>query len=180
LKFAICASRGKQPVSADKGKAMHIKTLFVCGICDAEYESKHEALECEAQGLPNYVVGVGDIVLGAAGFTWFDGDKKWIANPNVRLKTTGAQCPNGDSNCFGECCTYQFYYVVTALDVDPDSGHSARYHLATQAMIGDTGYRSGYTFNKGHIAPKKVNDPPPHVLETSKALLGLHASTLLH
>jgi hypothetical protein len=130
---------------------MHTKLYFACDICDAEYDNEAGALACEARGKPNLIVAVGDIVFGSAGFGWFDGDKKWVSNPTVSLKR---KCPKGDGNCFDDCCTYRFYYVVSAIDVDPEDSHRPRYHLITGAMLKD--YRVGYTFNTGHVTPRKV------------------------
>lgn len=158
---------------------MKIVELYKCEICGTEYRERKEAEECEAQGTPALLANAGDIVLADSGFTWFDGDKRWIENPEVVLKTTGAKCPNGDSNCFDECCTYQFYYVVTAVDIAIDSRHRTRYHLATKAMAGETGHARGYTLNVDHLTPRKVNDPPRHVVTTSKDLVGARTERLL-
>ena len=151
--------------------------VYVCEICGVEYREEQAARDCEAQGVPQLSVEVGDIVLATSGFTWCDGDRRWIENPDVKLKSNGAQCPGGDSNCFDTCRTYQFYYVVTAIDLDPDDGHRARYHLATKAM--SAAYRDGFTFDKGHYAPRKVSDPPKDVIRSSKNLIGLTTERLL-
>lgn len=152
-------------------------TLYVCEICEAEYRTEQEARVCESRGAPVPSVSVGDIVLTMAGFTWHDADRRWIENPNILLKSNGARCPNGDSNCFDECCTYQFYYVVTAVDGDPDDGHRPRYHVETKAM--ESSYRQGYTFDRGHYTPRKVASPPQYVIDTSRDLIGRIASELL-
>ncbi len=150
-----------------------------CDICGTVYDTLEEAQKCEAKGLRKPSVQVGDIVFGTAGFGWYDGDRGWISNPDVPVRQK--PCPNGDGNCFSECCTYRFYYVVTAIDLDDsghlDSLHDRRYHLFTRAMT--KGYRCGYTFDQHHVKPKKVADPPLDVVETSKALIGQKALALL-
>ncbi len=153
---------------------------YECGVCTSTYDSLEEAEGCEAKGVVKPSVAVGDIILAGAGFGWYDGDKKWISNPNVKLRQK--PCPNGDGNCFSDCCTYAFYYVVTAIDLDDDdhlrSQHRRRYHLFTKAMSGK-GYRQGYTFDRYHAKPKKVDKPPAYVVRTSKVLIGKKARFLL-
>lgn len=167
---------------------MKTATLYVCEMCEREYRTAREAKACEALALSvKPAFKLGDIVLAKAGFGWYDGDRKWIANAEAvdprktgnPAKRNGSKCPNGDSNCFGPCCTFEFYYVVTHIDDDDRSPHRPRYHLVTDAMNGAKGHRAGYTFDSGHYLPKKVPHPPAHVAITSRKLIGTKATTLL-
>lgn len=143
-----------------------MKTLYQCEVCKATYVSKCKALECEAStGKPKFEVG--DIVFARSGFRWYDGDKKWISNPGVLEKK------NSDHG-------YEFYFVVTHIDGDPYDRHRVRYHLATDAMTEESGYRTGYTFDNGdHYTPRKIKSPPERIVEASKELIGLEAEALL-
>lgn len=161
---------------------MKSATIFTCEICNTGYDTESQALECEAKGREKVNVEVGDVVLGGAGFGWFDGDPKWIANPQV-----GTCVPGGVStyaknpkhgNCFGACCTYQFYYVVTKIDGDPRDGHRARVHVATKAMCGAQGYRGGWT-GRDHIHMKLAKNVPPEVLADTADLIGLESDGIL-
>lgn len=167
---------------------MKIVTIYECEICGSRHDTEADAAECEAQGI-EHVPGleVGDIVLARAGFGWFDGDVRWIENyDRIGRKVSPFDRPKKNQshgNCFGACCTYQFYYVVTAIDrVEPykeHDGHRVRYHLATLAMSESTGYGSGWTYARHHVTPTKVAAPPQHVVDTSKALIGREARTLI-
>src|SRR5690348_18164745 len=109
---------------------------YECSICKHEYQTFIEAYNCEQRGFaPSFKIG--DIVTRGAGFGWFNGDRRWIANPKVR--PFSRKCPNGSGNCFDECCTYKFYYVVTFVDGDERDGHRPRYHVWTGAMTGSEG-----------------------------------------
>lgn len=171
---------------------MKLVTLYVCEGCGAEYRSQREAEDCEARwktARPRFKVG--DIVTAKAGFGWYDGDRRWIVNarkvdPKATghpYRRTGKRCPNGDTNCFGSCCTFQFYYVVTAIDEDNSPNwrpkHLPRYHLRTLAMSDQQGHAGGYTFEDGHYGPQKVKRAPAHVRETSRKLLGKKTEWLL-
>ena len=159
---------------------VEILKSYKCKICQTVYDLSWEAEECEAQGVREPSVQVGDIVLARAGFGWYDGDKRWISNPSIEVKPRD-RCPKGDGNCFSDCCTYAFYYVVTAIDLDESehsrSMHRRRYHLFTRAMA--AGYRRGYTFDKHHVKPRKVEAPPAFVVRSSKGLIGQKAGDLL-
>lgn len=138
-----------------------IERVYRCPICRVAYDSLAQAERCEARGAERARFVVGDIVLAGAGFGWFDGDPRWVANFS-RLGGTRDQvlqrgiCPHDTDNCFSDCCTYAFYYVVTVVDVDERDGHRVRYHVFTKAMTGAQGYRSGYTFNSGHVGLRHV------------------------
>jgi hypothetical protein len=172
---------------------MKTRLVFSCESCGTEYDNAEDARECEdraATAKPS--VKVGDIVTAKSGFGWYDGDRKWITNAKVvergpvdwkvrsgRNKVLGKRkCPNGDSNCFGECCTYSFFYVVTHIE-HVAKYHTIRYHLATLAMTGKQGYRSGYTYDEGHYTPRLAKKVPKYVRETSKKLIGQKAHNLL-
>lgn len=151
-------------------------TTFECQICGAEFATENEAILCEQQEFaPKFKAG--DIVTVGKGFGWYDGDKLWVSNPNIELRPD--VCPNRHGNCFNECCTYQFYYVVTYVDCEQRTSHRPRYHLATGAMSGKQGYRYGYTYDWGHIPPKLVANASPELREAGKTLIGHQASILL-
>jgi hypothetical protein len=172
---------------------MKVSQVFSCAVCETEYRTSQEAQECEARAAAaKPSVNVGDIVFANAGFGWYDGAREWVANADAVErepkdwkaggKSGARKCPNGDGNCFGPCCTFQFYYVVTYIDSDDFNddtrrAHRPRYHLVTAAMTG--GYHAGYTFDKGHYTPKIVAKPPQYVVRTSKALIGQKATHLL-
>lgn len=151
-------------------------TSYQCDLCRRVYETAAEAKACEARGVDASIVRVGDIVFVYHCFGWYDGEASWVSNPDVFLKRNGAKCPKGSSNCFGSCCNFRFYYVVTAIDFE---GHRTRYHLVTLAMTGKNGHRGGYTFNAGHFVPEKVKNPPAVVVETAKKLIGQKRENLL-
>ena len=162
---------------------MKTSTRYSCEICGSGFDTADAAQACEAQGVDAPVVGVGDIVFLRAGYGWYDGDPAWVSNPGVKPWSRKNKCPNGYSNCFSECCTYRFYYVVTAIDTADkhyeSPGHRTRYHVETLAMTGKQGHRGpGYTFNEDHIKPVLVLDPPPEVVEQGRALIGHRAKFL--
>lgn len=146
--------------------------------CGREYGTAAEALACEQQAPGKRLVEVGDIVTASSGFGWYDGDRRWVRNPDVRLKQYGKnewkKCPNGDDNCFARCCTYGFYYVVTAIDVER---HRVRYHVGTRAML--KGYRFGYTYNEHHIPLVKVKEPSSYLVHSGRGLIGRKARGLI-
>lgn len=160
-----------------------------CEVCTTRYATPELATACEAQAQTEPSVAVGDIVLCRGGFGWFSGDARWIQNPDVlqqKLARRGA-CPRGNGNCFGPCCTYRFYYVVTAIDKEPARSpyypeaqvarHRWRYHLATKAML--HGYRTGYTFDHGHYAPSLVPRPPAFLAVDKLDLIGTRSTHLI-
>lgn len=161
---------------------MRTETTYYCEICNRGYGDAAAATTCEAKGREKVRAKVGDIVTGNAGFGWFDGDPKWISNPHVGtckpggLSTYGSK--PGHGNCFGDCCTYSFYYVITKIDGDPQDGHTARVHVATKAMSGTQGYRVGWT-GRDHIRVRQAKDVPPEVVADSVDLIGLESECLL-
>ncbi len=154
-----------------------MKVQYICEGCGGKFDGIDKAIACEAvEGVRIDDIEVGDIVLAKSGFGWFNGDKRWITNPNIKLRARHAY------NCFGPCCTFQFFYVVTLID---EQEHRARYHLRTRAMAdkrksgGEMGHIGGYTFNVHHITPKKVDRPPPFLLRSGRSLVGWKAESLL-
>lgn len=164
---------------------MIVETVYRCGVCRKPFSRRADALVCENKGVEKAVADVGDIVFATCGFGWFDGDKAWVSNPQVRRfahytpHPVRKPCPRGDRNCFAECCCYKFFYVVTAIDLDDQDDHRIRYHLFTLAMTGKNGHANGYTFNEGHFTPEKVAKPPVAVLKASKKLIGKKSRRLL-
>lgn len=166
-----------------------MKKLYICEGCGAQYDHEPRAVECEASDqfdVPR--LAVGDIVVGRSGFGWFDGDSEWIANPKTAKElgvVAGEIATNGklllmrkkhppEANCFSECCTLSFFYVVSAIDRE---NHRVRYHLFTGAMKG--GYRSGYTYNRHHVAMEKAAKYPKNLDVKKVQFLGQKARTLV-
>lgn len=158
--------------------------------CRREHESKRQAQACFDQGFkPTFKVG--DIVKTGGGHCWYDGSRKWIINPRVfgRQATQPFQrgsCPNGNGNCFSECCTMVFYYVVTYIDSDRDcyddtGSHRPRYHLFTKAITGGNKKDAvgGHTFDRDHVCPEKLGRIPKFILKDSKGLIGKKADYLI-
>lgn len=152
---------------------------FECETCGAQYTTAELAQRCFRQVFP-LVAKVGDIVTSRAGFGGYDGDPRWISNPKIILRKV---CPNGNGNCFGECCTYSFFYVVTAITkTNRDGGkrgHHNAYHLRTLAMTDTSGYEGGWTSPDGHVGLRLVKNPSAVVVAASKALIGWTADRLL-
>lgn len=160
-----------------------MKIKYRCEGCNRDYDLQKEAQECEKNTETKRVVKVGDIVLARGDFEWFDGDIRWVSNPEVRTHPGSSPSPVTDPkkhapryNCFDDCCCFTFYYVVSFIDIE---NHRVRYHLTTNAMTGETGYKDGWTFNENHYLPRKVNVPPKFVIKDSKTLLGHRADFLL-
>lgn len=153
-----------------------MKTLYQCDVCGRSSADEASIRACETRGIEKHsAIEVGDIVTARAGFGWFDGDPRWIANWERHKR--GLRRTTSHGNCFGKCCTYQFLYVVTAIDTQPEDGHRVRYHLATKAMTKKTGYHSGYTFDDGgHCTPRVLL--PKQKLDTDE-LIGHKAEGLL-
>ncbi len=146
---------------------------YVCPLCKTNYSTNIEAKKCLDKGF-SPTCKVGDVVFAKSGYSWFDDDVKWVSNPNVkRIADHG--------NCFGECCTMQFYYVITKIDMESGSSHRPRYHLFTKAMTGkdgNVGHRCGFVFGT-HFPPQVIKKPPRYVEEDSRKLLGKAAEWLL-
>jgi len=148
---------------------MKTLVLYECEICGFESVDPEQVRACEARGAPVPLVAVGDIVLAKGGFGWFDGDSAWVSNPAAKKRKVNGRCPvTGDGNCFGLCCCFRFYYVVTLIDRDPDIGgrHRLRYHLWTKAMTGKQGYECGVGF-KGFSDIQPGDQLVCYVLEKS-------------
>jgi hypothetical protein len=150
-------------------------TEYQCEICEGRFPTGVQAAACERVGFTP-LHQVGEIVFAKGGFGWYDGQENWISNPGVSRE---GECPNGNSNCFEDCCCFRFYYVITFIDKDERDGHRPRYHVATMAMTGKQGYRGGYTYDTGHEYIKVIKNPPATVLEESKSLIGTKMSHLL-
>lgn len=149
-----------------------MKVQYICDGCGEKFSDINEAISCEQSGEVERICEVGDIVTGEGGFGWYDGDSRWITNPNVQLHQK--PCPNKNGNCFSDCCTYFFYYVVTAID---QHKHRIRYHLTTRAM--KESYRQGHTFNKHHVQLIKVEDPSDYLVRSGRSLIGEKSEYLL-
>jgi len=163
---------------------------FQCEICKEVYDAAADAQRCEAQGRDEQYLKVGDIVLARSGFGWFDGDENWVENYAAisdggkysdRQRLMQEHPDHG--NCFSACCTFQFFYVVTAIDnwgtCKKTRTHQRRYHLFTEAMTVEQGYRSGVTFREGHHTPILAEYVPASVREAAAKLVGQTADCLL-
>ncbi len=153
-------------------------STYRCSICQTTYSTKKAATECYAKGIDKPKLKVGDVTK-AGSFGWFDGDPRWVVNYKERasLGNTSIKTDHGDNrNCFGPCCTFQFFYVVTRVDKEQ---HRYRYHLFTKAMSGKEGYQSGYTYDWGHKTVIPLKKVPKAILADSKDLLGQGANGLL-
>lgn len=156
---------------------MKVKTYatYTCEICGTEYKEFDEAAACEAQGRPKQTLKPGDIVTIGAGYGWFDGDRRWVLNPDVKRKDHA-----DGRNCFDRCCTMAFFYVITKAEECSSLGeHRIRYHLLTKAMSGKQGHRKGYTYDQHHRTPKKVANPPAWVVGDSLDVIGEEAQALI-
>ena len=142
-------------------------TRFKCEICNKEYLDVNEAKQCETRGVEEPMFDVGDIVYKGAGYGWYNGDKRWVINPMVKLKGNPEH-----GNCFDKCCTMAFYYVITAITQDL---HSLRYHLYTKAMSGKQGHRCGYMYLANPYVLKLIHPVPEFIINDSKELIGNEA-----
>jgi hypothetical protein len=161
-----------------------MKVLYQCEICKELYDTPEKATICEStKNVSRF--SVGQIVTARAGFGWYDGDNKWIANFDrlgeyiVPGKFEAGRIAHPGINCFCELCTYSFYYVITAIGRNPSDPHETAYHLATKAMTGTQRYRGGRTNWSGHYRPKVVSNPPEEIVRESKKLIGMQFSYLL-
>lgn len=156
--------------------------IFRCPVCRKDYPTRKKAEECLAQGVDDPVVKVGDIVIMGYGYAWFDGDIRWVVNPNVRTapgplpSPVVRGCPKRRGNCFDSCCSMGFYYVVTEIDLHE---HRTRYHVFTKAMTGKERPKCGWTYNTGSCAPKLVKNPKKFLIKNSVSLIGQKAEHLL-
>lgn len=136
------------------------KHSFVCPVCTQEYNTREEAEEC-MNSTDKPLARVGDIVETVYRFGWFDGDEKWVINP---------EGGRGKDRLMG------LYYVVTHIEL---IGHKHKYHLCTNAMTTreGRGYRKIMVLH-GHY-PIKLIDAPEYVKQGSKKLIGKKADGLL-
>jgi hypothetical protein len=130
---------------------MQVLTKFICPMCKAEYDHKEQAQACLDRGVDKTDLKVGDIVELKYGFGWFDGDKRWVINPDVKLK-----------HGFGKNESMGFYYVITHMEAHE---HRLRIYVATKAMTGANGHKGGYTYLSGHYTPKKIEAPEEVILD---------------
>lgn len=156
-------------------------TVYECSTCLVRYGAREEAEACASQPIQKPLFHTGDIVTYVYGYSWFDGDKRWIVNPELLLKRDWEKrrykCRKSGGNCFDPCCTLGFYYVVTAVDEDPQNQHRIRYHLFTKAMSGDNGYRGAFIY-QDFISLKKVRNPSRSLVRDSMDLIGKKAGHL--
>jgi len=141
-----------------------MKTIYVCEICDREYDTEEEAMQCESQGLESPILPVGSFVLTHpiqyGRFGWFNGNKDWII-----------QAPRGlHSKKDWDSTYYNFIYVITAVTYNKErrKGHIPRYHLATRAMTKETGNHGGYTYPETHL--KMIEFSPSIELDVSNLI----------
>lgn len=136
---------------------------FICPICMRQYDIKIDAIICmNSNETPEFEVG--EVVELKYGYSWFDGDRNWVINPDVDMSRHG----------FSKNESIGFYYVITAIE---NVEHKVRYYVATNAMTGKKGHRGGWT-TKNHYYPKKI-EAPQQVIEESKKLIGIKLDYLL-
>jgi hypothetical protein len=145
---------------------MKILETYQCETCGNTSSNKSQVLACESIPLETPIFEVGEIVFVKNGFGWFDGEPAWISNFKAVQENRTAQ---SHGNCFQSCCTYRFYYVITAIEQD---GHRLKYYVVTNAMTGTQGHRGGYTYTKGHITPQRAGIAPPLVTQQAQKLIG--------
>lgn len=168
-----------------------------CEVCTTRYATPELATACEAQTRDQPQFQPGDVVTVGKCWGWFDGDPHWVANlkrvdPHGTGKTRKQRahaCPHGDRNCFGDCCNYSFYYVVTAVDREPARSayrpethineHRWRYHLLTGGRKHGDAPATGFTFDHGHWAPERVARVPKHIRVAIPGLIGRRTDRLL-
>ena len=142
---------------------MKVIEIYACPRCKKQYTTKEEATECmNSNNTPKFEVG--NIVELKYGYGWFDGDKRWVINPDVDMSKHG----------FGEDCSMGFYYVITVIKI---VDHEVRYYVATNAMTGESGHNGGWTADT-HYPPKLI-DAPKFVVKDSKKLIGKKIKWLL-
>lgn len=140
---------------------------YKCEVCRKVYTKPKLAEACEAQ-VVQPLWQPEQIVTCSPCYGWYDGDPAWISN----MATKGRGCEYPGSNCFGPCCNYLFYWVITAITISQDDlyafshplnkivEHSWLYHLATRAIVHAHGYSGGWTRPDGHFTPSLVSSPP--------------------
>ncbi len=119
-----------------------MKTLYMCEICNKQFDTPAKAQQCENIGLEQVPFEAGDYVTthgeDYGRFGWYDGDPDWV------LKK-----PHGLHSQKPYDGTYlSFIYIVTAVT---NRGHRAIIHLRTKAMKDQ--YVSGWTSMTGHHTP---------------------------
>lgn len=144
---------------------------YVCEICAKDYATPEEAAKCERRGRMRQRFKVGAIVTAGAGFGWFDGDKRWVSNPGALKRGKKRSYEHKRLNCMSACCTYRFYYVVSAVERPREDPHGIRYHLFTGAMTGNDGYQAWWIEDPRRYL-QRVVAPPKLVVEASKAFIG--------
>lgn len=125
---------------------MEVITKFFCPMCMNKFDHREQAQACLDRAVEKTDLKVGDIVEVKYGYGWFDGDKKWVINPDVDRSNHG----------FTKDRSMGFYYVITHIETEQ---HRLRFHVVTKAMTGENGHRHGYTYLTGHCTPKKINAP---------------------
>lgn len=151
-----------------------MKTIYECEFCGKQSEDRAVIEACEAQGLEDPTVMIGDFVTTDAPdygrFGWFDGDEKWTTPKPSGLHGSGR----------GFQCS--LIYVVTHIDHIDSFGHGAhrvRYHVETKGMSAEKGYRAGYTFDEGHYKLRKIAKPKTIRRKDAADLIGHKANFLV-
>ncbi len=139
-----------------------------CPRCQTIYPTALEAVACLQRAQLPVPFEVGEIITLPPIYGWFDGDKNWIAPGRGKFHATE---------------TLEFYWVITAIDERPadnwknpcpEEHHIPRYHLATRAIFLRDGVSplSGWNCPATHCPMRKVESPPPEVVESSRDLIG--------
>ena len=141
-------------------------SIFQCEICNSKYPTAEGAKECEAQGVEKAIYKVGDVVKISRTFGWQDGDVRWCATRKVSKKMHDGY-------------ELTFLYVITAIELRPDTSHFLRYHLWTGAISGKQGYQNGWNTPQTHYRMMLVKKPPTFVRKDSKRFIGKKSKYLL-
>lgn len=147
---------------------------YECSVCGNEYDTPERAKQCEQHGF-NPTLTVGDVVvLPRKSCSSIDGRSEWVYSKKAVDSRTEYE--------------YVLSYVVTHVDMDTkdhffysegESRHRPRYHLRTLALSSEREDASGYTFDRYHFTPKRIETPPEVVVEESEPFLGDKATTLI-
>jgi len=141
-------------------------TVYKCPVCDEVYETIKDAENCAVSTVKTPKFEIGDII--KCTFVQFalkncGNDPKWIIDDIKGLQPDD---------------WVSVYYVVTHIRVHGDDPHSLQYSLFTNAKE-DTGkHDSQYLVGHNDSRFIKINNPPEHIINTAKNLIGKKAHCL--
>jgi hypothetical protein len=114
---------------------MKTKTVYICEICNGEYETRKEAMACERQVFPKPEYKKGALVTVQKYFGWFDGDPRWVLNLKQMGEGPPGHLPGAKHrhNCFDVCCNYLFAWEIVDVRTG-EHGDSVFYTVDTKAL----------------------------------------------